>query len=129
MRRDVRASDHDREDAVAQLKAHYAAGRLAHHELDYRSDAAYRAVGMRELDWLLSDLPREIRQRRRHVPVWPFAILATAIVAWLVTVPPEVTLVLTLVCLVMAVLAVILLSPLWIPALLVFVAYRVLRSR
>jgi hypothetical protein len=130
MRRDLRASDHDREQAVAQLKAHYAAGRLAHHELDYRSDAAYRAVGVRELEWLLSDLPREIRQRRRrHVPVWPFAILAALVAAWLMTVPPEVTLALTLIFVVMAVLAAVLLSPIWIPVLIAFAAYRLLRSR
>ena len=53
---DVRASDHDRETAVALLKAHYAEGRLAEDELDWRSDAAYRAVGIRELARLTSDL-------------------------------------------------------------------------
>ena len=57
LQRDVRASDHDREAAVALLKAHYADGRLAEHELSWRSDAAYRAVGLRDLRLLTSDLP------------------------------------------------------------------------
>ena len=130
MPRDYRASDQDREQTVAQLKSHYAAGRLAHHELAYRSDAAYRAVGMRELQWLLSDLPREVQEhRRRHAPVWPLAILVALMAAWLVTVPPEVTLALTLVFVVMAILGAVLLAPIWIPLLLAFLASRLLRSR
>jgi DUF1707 SHOCT-like domain len=128
-RRDLRASDGDREQTVAQLKTHYAAGRLADHELAARSEAAYRSVGMRELRWLVSDLPREVQRRRRHVPVWPLVVLVAVIAAWLVTVPPEVTLALTLVFVVFALLAVVLLSPLWIPALLAFLAYRLLRTR
>ncbi len=57
LHRDLRASDRDREQAVALLKAHYAEGRLAEHELSWRSDAAYRAVGLRDLRLLTSDLP------------------------------------------------------------------------
>jgi hypothetical protein len=125
MPRDLRASDHDREQTVAQLKSHYAAGRLAHHELATRSDAAYRAVGLRELAWLTSDLPAAPRPRRRRSPVLPLVLLVSAIALWLVTVPPEVTLVL----IVLAFVAVLLLSPLWIPALLAFLAYRLIRTR
>jgi hypothetical protein len=57
LQRDVRASDHDREAAVAFLKAHYADGRLAEDELAWRTDAAYRSVGVHELRRLTSDLP------------------------------------------------------------------------
>ena len=77
LQRDLRASDRDREQVVVRLKAHYTDGRLAHNELAARSDAAYRAVWVRELQWLLSDLPREAPQRRRRPPVAlvPLAIL------------------------------------------------------
>jgi hypothetical protein len=132
LNRDLRASDHDREQVVARLKLHYADGRLPDHELAWRSEAAYRAVGVRELERLLSDLPgrvREARRRRPPVALVPLAILILAVTAWLVTVPPEVTVALVLIFLVMAMLALLLLSPIWIPVLLGFVAYRVIRSR
>ncbi len=54
---DVRASDADREESVELLKRHYAAGRLTSEELAARTDAAYAAVGLRELDALMRDLP------------------------------------------------------------------------
>ncbi len=129
LNRDLRASDRDREQAVVRLKAHYADGRLADHELAWRSEAAYRAVGMRELEHLLADLPREVHRRRHHAYVLPLALLALAVCAWLVMVPPEVTLALVLVFMVLALLAAVLLSPLWIPALLAFAAYRLIRAR
>ncbi len=131
LQRDLRASDRDREQVVVQLKAHYADGRLAHSELAARSDAAYRAVWVRELQWLLSDLPREVRQRRPRPPLAlvPLAILILAVTAWLVTVPPEVSIALVLIFAVMVTLALLVLSPIWIPVLLAFVAYRVIRSR
>jgi hypothetical protein len=128
LNRDLRASDRDREQAVAQLKVHYADGRLADHELAMRSEAAYRAVGMKELERLLADLPRAVRRRRPPV-LLPLALFAIAIAAWLVMVPPEVTLTLVLVFIVLALLAAVLLSPLWIPALLAFAAYRLIRTR
>ena len=131
LQRDLRASDHDREQAVAQLKAHYADGRLADAELAWRSDAAYRAVALRELEWLVSDLPARApaRRRRRPAPVLPLALLVLAIAVWLVAVPPEVTVALVLVTTVLALAATILLSPVWIPALLAFLAYRLIRAR
>jgi hypothetical protein len=52
-------------------------------------------------------------------------LLVAAIALWLVTVPPE----LTLVLIALAFVAVLLLSPLWIPALLAFMAYRLIRTR
>jgi len=127
LQRDVRASDHDREAAVALLKTHYADGRLAEHELSWRSDAAYRAVGLRDLRLLTSDLPAA--PRRRRPPVVPLALLVLAIAAWLVLVPLEVTLALVLIFSVLTMLAGFLLAPVWIPLLLAFVAYRVIRAR
>jgi hypothetical protein len=61
--------------------------------------------------------------------VLPLALLALALAAWLVMVPPEVSVALLLIFCVLAVLAVFLLAPVWIPLLLAFVAYRVIRSR
>ena len=131
LQRDLRASDRDREQVVVRLKAHYTDGRLAHYELAARSDAAYRAVWVRELQWLLSDLPREAPQRRPRPPVAlvPLAILILAVTAWLVTVPPEVSIALVLIFAMLVTVALLLLSPIWIPVLLAFVAYRVIRSR
>ena len=127
LQRDVRASDHDREAAVALLKAHYADGRLAEHELSWRSDAAYRAVGLRDLRLLTSDLPVPVRRRRP--PYVALGVLVLALALWCVMVPPEVTLALLLIFSVLALLAVFLLAPLWIPLVLAFVAYRVIRAR
>ena len=132
LQRDVRASDHDRETAVALLKAHYADGRLAEDELSWRTDAAYRAVGIRQLASLTSDLPAPPRQRqrpRRRPPYVALGILCLALAAWLVMIPPEVTAALVLVFSVLAIVAVFLLAPLWIPALLAFVAWRVIKAR
>ena len=124
LQRDLRASDRDREQVVVRLKAHYTDGRLAHNELAARSDAAYRAVWVREL-------PREAPQRRPRPPVAlvPLAILILAVTAWLVTVPPEVSIALVLIFAMLVTVALLLLSPIWIPVLLAFVEYRVIRSR
>jgi hypothetical protein len=128
LKRDVRASDHDREAAVAFLKAHYADGRLGEDELAWRTHAAYRAVGVGELQRLTSDLPATPPPRRRR-SVLPLVMLVAAVAAWLVIVPPEVTVALVALVLVFALLAAFLLSPLWIPALLAFMAYRLIRGR
>jgi hypothetical protein len=128
--RDLRASDDDREATVTLLKTHYLAGRLGDDELDRRCDAAYRAVGVRELRRLTADLPvLPAPRRRRRPPVLPLALLALAIAAWLVLVPPEVSVALVLVFGVLFLLGVFLLSPLWIPVLLAFCAYRLIRAR
>src|SRR5206468_4193993 len=53
----VRASDADRERAVAALKRHYAAGRLETEELERRVTRAYAAGWRGELRSLQRDLP------------------------------------------------------------------------
>jgi hypothetical protein len=130
LHRDLRASDHDREHAVVLLKAHYAEGRLSAGELAWRSDEAYRAVSIGELEWLTGDLPAAPSPRRLPVlPIAALGVLAVMLAAWLVIVPPEVSLALLLVFCVLALLAVFLLAPLWIPLVLAFVAYRLIRTR
>jgi Flp pilus assembly protein TadB len=62
----IRASDEDREDAAQVLRRHAIAGRLTFDELDERLGRAFRARTLRELDTLLSDLPR--RRGRAHAP-------------------------------------------------------------
>jgi hypothetical protein len=62
-RRDVLASDAEREHAVADLRHHFAAGRLDSEELERRVDAAYAARSRGELWRLLRDLPRRGRAR------------------------------------------------------------------
>jgi hypothetical protein len=59
----LRASDSDREEIVAELRHHGAAGRLDVEELEQRVGAAYSARTSGELARLLVDLPR-----RRVVP-------------------------------------------------------------
>lgn len=55
--RSIRASDDEREYAVAVLRRHYADGRLSSLELETRAMAAYGARRRGELARLLSDLP------------------------------------------------------------------------
>lgn len=126
LHRDLRASDLDRERAVAFLKAHYAEGRLTADELAWRSGAAYRAVGMAELDRLAADLPAFARPpTRRRSRALPLALLVVALVALIVFVPPELLLGLFLVLTAIGMMMVFVLAPVWIPLLLGFVAYRV----
>ncbi|HUB76053.1 MAG TPA: DUF1707 domain-containing protein, partial [Solirubrobacteraceae bacterium] len=54
---DLRVSDQDREAAAAELREHYAAGRLDEHEFNERVDAAYAAKTGSELAALRADLP------------------------------------------------------------------------
>ena len=61
---DLRASDSEREETVAQLRDAAAAGRLTVDELDERTAAAYAALTVGELTALLSDLPRAERPQR-----------------------------------------------------------------
>ena len=53
----IRASDDDRERAVALLREHHAAGRLTVEEFNERLDKAYAAKTLGDLDELMADLP------------------------------------------------------------------------
>ncbi|MEV6520908.1 DUF1707 domain-containing protein [Longispora sp. NPDC051575] len=59
----VRASDKEREQTVAFLRAALAEGMLTLEETDERQAAAYAAKYRHELDVLLTDLPRQLRWR------------------------------------------------------------------
>jgi hypothetical protein len=118
---DVRASDLDRERAVEFLKTHYADGRLQADELGWRTDAAYRAVGLSELDRLTADLPVLVaprRGRRRRFPMVTAVVVCAALIALLVVVPPEAWLALFLVAAVMGIVAFVFVAPIAIPVLL-----------
>jgi hypothetical protein len=52
-------TDADREGAAAQLREHYAAGRLSLDEFQNRLDAVYLAQTPRELSMVTDDLPHE----------------------------------------------------------------------
>jgi hypothetical protein len=56
-RRDIRASDADRERVVDDLRLHTGDGRLTVDELTQRIDRAYAAKTLADLDELLVDLP------------------------------------------------------------------------
>ena len=118
---DVRASDLDRERAVDFLKAHYTAGRLRDDELAMRSDAAYRAVALSELDWLTADLPALVRapRRRRRGPTLTAVLICALLVALLVIVPPEVWLALFALALMMGIVGFLMFAPIAIPILLI----------
>jgi hypothetical protein len=127
--RDVRASDLDRERAVEFLKANYAAGRLQHDELAWRSDAAYRAVRLAELDWLASDLPAVVPPaRRRRVPLLPLLVLGALVVVLLMALPPHAWLMLFALAAVMGI-AFVVIAPIALPVLLLaFVAHLIARA-
>jgi hypothetical protein len=73
----LRVSDEQREQAAAEIREHFAAGRLTQEELDERVQAAYQASTEDELKAVLSDLPMlpvtraqqmaELRERRSHL--------------------------------------------------------------
>ena len=54
----LRASDEQRERAAAEIREHFAAGRLTDEELDDRVQAAYAARTVGDIRALLADLPR-----------------------------------------------------------------------
>jgi DUF1707 SHOCT-like domain len=74
---DLRVSDEQRERAAAEIREHYAAGRLSDDELSERVQTAYSARTEGELRALTADLPKlpatraeqkaEIAQRRRDL--------------------------------------------------------------
>jgi FHA domain-containing protein/uncharacterized protein DUF1707 len=63
----LRASDADREDAVAQLREGFAAGQLSQDTFVYRMEAALGARDQGELAGLFTDLPTS---RRLRIPTW-----------------------------------------------------------
>lgn len=73
----LRASDQQRDRAAAEIREHFAAGRLTDEELSERVQAAYDARTVGEINALLADLPKlpatraqqkaEIAQRRRDL--------------------------------------------------------------
>jgi DUF1707 SHOCT-like domain len=63
MRRDVRASDDDRERCASLLARHYVVGRLSLEELEVRLDRARVGRTRGELSAVAADLPRESRGR------------------------------------------------------------------
>ena len=65
VRGSVRASDRERERAVAALRRHYAAGRLETDELEERVTQAYASRWRHELRVLLRDMPFEPPQLDR----------------------------------------------------------------
>jgi Domain of unknown function (DUF1707) len=55
---DLRIGDAERDAAMAQLREHFAAGRLTLDELTERIDGALTAKTQRQIDALMADLPR-----------------------------------------------------------------------
>jgi len=53
----IRVSDADRERVTAQLRDHFAAGRITHGELDERLSAALNAKTFGDLRSIMTDLP------------------------------------------------------------------------
>jgi hypothetical protein len=73
-RPDLRASDEQRDRAAAEIRDHFAAGRLTEDELNERLDAVYRARTQGELRELRRDLPAapadaraELKRRRTEL--------------------------------------------------------------
>ena len=92
MRNDIRVSDAERDSAAAELREHFIQGRLTLDELEERLDAAFAAKRWRDLDGVMTDLPRIPAARREAAaPAWPgpvaryaaVAILAIMLVGWL----------------------------------------------
>lgn len=93
-RRNLRASDADREHVAERLRQATTEGRIAPDELEQRLETALKARTYGELDAMVADLPgtRPARSRPRPVSVarahpllaiaaLPFAVAAVAIVA------------------------------------------------
>jgi Domain of unknown function (DUF1707) len=85
----TRASDAEREHAAEALRRHHADGRLTTDELEERTERAYAATTLGDLDELFGDLPRlravEDERRPRRRPLWP-PVLALPLVAALVVI-------------------------------------------
>jgi hypothetical protein len=89
----VPASNEDREGAIAQLRDHFAEGRIGPEELAARIERAYRARRLVEVRAVLRDLPAPrrrapladiLRDPRRHLGLF-VAVCALLIGVWLAT--------------------------------------------
>jgi hypothetical protein len=87
---DVRIGDAERDAAMAQLREHFAAGRLTLDELTERIDGALTAKTKRQIDSLMADLPRPPRDQpeRQRVPedagrFLVFALMLFAFATWI----------------------------------------------
>jgi uncharacterized protein DUF1707 len=89
----LRASDAERERAAESLREHHADGRLTTDELEERTERAYAAKTLGDLDQLFGDLPRlRVPDGERRPPrpwIWPpafaFPIVATLVAIAVVT--------------------------------------------
>jgi hypothetical protein len=70
-RASLRASDADRDRVVEALGQHHVEGRLTAEELSERTDRAYAAKTLGDLDGLTVDLPELRRPARQRAPVGP----------------------------------------------------------
>ena len=106
-RPDLRLSDADRDDAIARLSEHYAAGRLDKDEFDERSDAVWSAKIGSDLEPVFVDLEpvqpfratpwsddRAPSRRRGWLPVPFFPLLFILVAVTMITHVPFVLLVL-----------------------------------
>lgn len=88
----LRASDTERDQVEAQLKHHYAVGRLTLPELEERVVAAYEAHTREQLHALLKDLPDEAKRPTSHTQMIDSRLLIillcvsppAALVYWLI---------------------------------------------
>jgi hypothetical protein len=74
----LRASDADREATGDRLRRNHAEGRIDSEEFQERIDRCYSAKTIGELDELVSDLPRESRERigrRSYWRLWPIPLV------------------------------------------------------
>ena len=64
----VRVGDADREAVAAQLREHFADGRLTLEELNERLDQAFAAKTTADLNTVLRDLPQAVRPAANNPP-------------------------------------------------------------
>jgi hypothetical protein len=79
----LRASDAERERAAETLRRHHADGRLSTDELEERTERAYAASTLGDLDKLFGDLPRLRAPEERRPPrgwLWPRTIALPVVV-------------------------------------------------
>lgn len=93
----LRAADSDRDAAAAELREHFAAGRLDEHELSRRLETAYAATTLAQLEALRADLPdprplpvpatpRELARRRIYQDAGAVVLADVAcVVVWAAT--------------------------------------------